>query len=345
MLEPDPKTGPIAREIAERALAGESMHSLVRELNHRHIPSPRGSQWHAAALVRVLTGPAYAGLLPHCPIVNGRHSPFSQPWRDPETGQTVSIGEGIVTPAERLEIRVTVAARTQQTKDDTTRGQRGQVRRLLAGILRCDGCGGPATTNGESYVCSRFRAGMRCPSPASGYQPTVDRTVTAAWVARLAAEEPGSPLLEAVAERWVARHDPGVLQQRASIQAALDDANAALTDLEDARYLRGVFIGPDAIKRWERLHASLGNRVTGLRRNLGEFPMPEADISPLLDPVQVREAWELATVDEQRDLLRLALDAVYLIRAGKWVARFDPNTRLRFVWATPGEPRGAEQPA
>lgn len=77
----------------------------------------------------------------------------------------------------------------------------------------------------------------------------------------------------------MARHDPDIIRERATITAALEDANAALVDLEDARYLRGEFVGPEAIQRWNRLHERLTARVAGLRRNLADFPLPEP-ISP-----------------------------------------------------------------
>lgn len=124
------------------------------------------------------------------------------------------------------------------------------------------------------------------------------------------------------------------MRERATIQAALDDATARLADLEDARYLRGEFDGGDAVKRWERLHERLSARVDGLRANLAAHPLPEADIGALLDPELTAEAWKSANVNDRRDLLSLALDSVTITPAeGRRGVRFDPAARLRPVWA------------
>ncbi|UQU64871.1 recombinase family protein [Couchioplanes caeruleus] len=342
-LDHDPTTAPTAREIADRALANEPLVRIARDLNARKIPSPRGGAWGVGTLSQLLKAPAFAGLLPETIKRDGKYTGQVVPWRSPETGETVEIGRGIITPAEQLRIVSLLGERAALDRTGHNRGVRAETSHLLTGFLRCGGCEGRMSAAGRSYVCHARRLGRPCPAHTTAFIAAVDRSVVDGWVSRLAAAEPGDRLLEAVAERWVAQHDPDIIRERATIQAALDDASAALVDLEDARYLRGEFQGADAVKRWERLRERLSGRVEGLRRNLADFPLPEADISPLLDPVQTREAWEAAKVDERRALLALALDYVTVLpAAGRRGVRFDPAARLRFAWADESTPATAD---
>jgi site-specific DNA recombinase len=341
-LDHDPATAPLAREVADRALTGEPLVKIVRDLNTRGLPAPRGGQWNVGTLSQLLKTPSFAGLLPETVKRDGKFTAKVVPWRSPETGDTVEIGRGIITPAEQLRIVRMLEERSATDRTGTRRGVRAETSHLLTGFLRCGGCQSRMSVSGRSYVCQARRLGRTCPTYTTAFASAVDRAVVAAWVSKLAATEPGDPLLEAVAERWIAQHDPEAMQRRAAIQAALDDATASLADLEDARYLRNEFAGPDAMKRWERLHERLTGRVTGLRHDLATYPMPEADISPLLDPVQTYEAWEKASTAERRDLLSLALNSVTILTAdGRRGYRFDPDARLRFTWADEPETANA----
>jgi site-specific DNA recombinase len=338
VLEPDPKTGPIAREIADRVLAGESVIGVVTDLNKRGVASARGGTWTVGSATQLLRGPAFAGLLPETEK-DGRGSYTARvyPWRDPETGETVSIGEGIVTPAEQRKIAETIDARATADSWGRRRGVRSESRHLLTGLLRCDSCGARMSGQARSYVCQSARLGRGCPRTTRGYVPAVDHGVTEAWVRRLTAAEPGDPLLEAVAERWVRQHDPEAVANRRTISAEVETTEASIADLEDSRYLRGEFSGEAGLARYARLHERLEARLAGLRRDLERHTLPDADISPLLDPVLVRQAWQEASVKERRGLLRLALDCVRVKPSpGGRGYRFDPETRLRFVWAVPG---------
>lgn len=333
-LEHDPRTAPIAREIAERALSGEPLVRIARDLNAREIPSPRGKTWGVGTISQLLRAPAFAGLLPETLKRDGKYTGKVVPWRDPETGETVEIGEGIVTPAEQVKIMQQIEQRVDVDRTGQTRGVRAQTSHLMTSLLRCGSCNGRMSAAGRSYVCQARRLGKPCPAHVTAFIDAVDRAVAAAFIGRLAALEPGDPLLDRIAERWVAKNDPDAVRERATIQTALDDATAQLADLEDARYLRNEFVGPDAIRRWQRLHERLTARVEGLRRNLADYPLPEANIGALLEPELTREAWALATVEDRRDLLALALDAVIVTPAnGRRGVRFDPDARLRFVWA------------
>jgi hypothetical protein len=341
-LERDPITGLVAREMAEAFLTEQaSIKTIAETLNRREVPTQRGNKWSSSVVSRMLQAPAFAGLLPESlKGTNGKYTGVARAWRDPETGETVSVGEGIITPAERLLIKRQLETRTIVTLNGKRVGNRARPRHLLTGIIHCGTCGHRCAVNGNrggSYACQGSRKGLGCQRPAYGFAAAVEEGVVNLWVSRLISLEPGDPLLAAIAARWVAQHSPETISERATIQAALTEAETALSDLEDARYLRSEFVGSEAVKRWERLHAHLDNRVKGLRHNLAAFPLPEPDISPLLDAVLVREAWAVADIVQRRALLGLAIERVNLLPAPKVGAPFKPRERIRIVWADGAE--------
>ncbi|GHG58868.1 hypothetical protein GCM10018779_24770 [Streptomyces griseocarneus] len=135
------------------------------------------------------------------------------------------------------------------------------------------------------------------------------------------------------------REDPEVFAKRDAIEAEIEDEEARLADLEEARYVRGEFDGADAIDRYNRLAGRLRIRVEGLRADLLRMPTPFADISPLLDAGLLREAREADDAAGRRERLGLAIDRVE-VRRGKVGVRFDGDERCRIVWATRDGARG-----
>jgi DNA invertase Pin-like site-specific DNA recombinase len=337
-LDHYPQTAPIAREIADRALAAEPLIRIARDLNERGVPSPRGGKWGVGTLSQLLKSPALAGLLPETVKQNGKYTQVV-PWRSPDSGETVEVGRGIITPAEQVQIVRLLGDRAAGDKTGGTRNGRAGISFLMTGRLRCGACRGRMSAAGRSYVCQAVRTGHPCPAHTTAYIAAVDRAVAAAWIGRLAAAVPGEPFVEAVVERWVALHDPKVIRERTTIRGAIDDAEVALVDLEEARYLRNEFQNPEAIKRWDHMREHLSTRIESLRRNLIDHPLPEVDIIRLLDPIQAREAWEVANPCERRALLSLAIKSVTVLSAnGRRGYRFDPASRLRFAWVDEPEP-------
>lgn len=63
ILEPDPVTAPVVRDLASRMITGSSANSLCAEMNERGIGSPGGGRWHAQNLIRILRSPVLRGLV------------------------------------------------------------------------------------------------------------------------------------------------------------------------------------------------------------------------------------------------------------------------------------------
>ncbi|MGW4502411.1 recombinase family protein [Micromonospora sp. NPDC004336] len=331
-LAHDPETYPVARRIADELLAGETIWAVTKHLNDDSIPSPRGKSWGVGSLAALVRSPGWAGLQSirkRTPV--GRWAYVAEPYRDGR-GQTVSVGEGVVTPGERARILAAIDGRSATMAQRGTFIERGDRRSaaLLRDVLRCDECGGRTQISGashKSYRCGANGNGHPCDGFTAPVRQT-EEAVSLALLSRLAALEPGDPLLEAVADAWVARVAPEELAARDAAQDALDAARA---DLARVRRLvvAGAFTDEDAAEVMPELRA----KVQAAEEALAVIPIPEADISPLLGLTQSVPAWFDLPEAERRDLLGLAVAEVRVSRASGRGIRFRPDERLLIVWA------------
>ncbi|GAB2927318.1 recombinase zinc beta ribbon domain-containing protein [Streptomyces heilongjiangensis] len=204
--------------IADEALAGKPLVRIARMLNEHVIPSPRGGLRQVGSLSQLPRAPAFAGLLPETETVwdtrlgRRKYTSVVRPYRDPETGRPVAVGEGIVSIVsieEQQRIVAEIESRTQVRGDGVKRPVRSPAH-LLTGLLRCavEGCGARMSRNGASYVCQGVRLGHTCPG-ARAMAVRVEEAVVNAFLAR----NPG------VATLWQ-RSD--VLRRRALLTAAAD---------------------------------------------------------------------------------------------------------------------------
>jgi site-specific DNA recombinase len=104
------------------------------------IPAPRGGQWNAASVMQLLRSPAFAGLMPETETVETgdgerRYTGRVFPYRDPETLDTVAIGEGIITVGEREQIIRTLESRTFAHAGKRRPNPVGPA--LLTGLVHC----------------------------------------------------------------------------------------------------------------------------------------------------------------------------------------------------------------
>ncbi|MFE1406187.1 recombinase family protein [Streptomyces sp. NPDC058770] len=338
----DPETAVYARLIADEALSGKALVHVARFLNEHGIESSRGGKWNSSSVMQLLRGPAFAGLMPQTTYeeaADGTRKYGSKviPYRDPETLDTVSIGEGIITVGERELIIRQLESRTFPLAGKRHGHKQGAA--LLTGIARCGLCGARMSQAGTSYACSSNRMGRGCVGVTARVE-SLDAYVSDAFLCRLPALEPDDDLLAAIAERWVKQEDPEVFAKRDAIEAEIREEEARLADLEEARYVRGEFSGADAIDRYNRLAGRLRGRIEGLRIGLAEMPAPTIDITPLLDGELLREAWKASDTAGRRERLRLAMDSV-TVSKGRRGARFVGHERCDIAWANHSEDLGA----
>ncbi|MER5469409.1 recombinase family protein [Streptomyces sp. NPDC002685] len=332
----DPECAVYARLIADEALTGTSLVKIARLLNEYEIPSPRGGQWNAASIMQLLRSPAFAGLMPETETVETddgekKYTGRVFPYRDPATLDTVEIGEGIITVAERDGIIRQFEARTFAYAGK--RRPKTQGTALLTGLVFCGvlGCGSRMRRVGVSYQCASHRSGNTCVG-ASALSDAVDAYVAERFLTKLPALEPGDPLLVTITDRWAHRADPETFAKRDAIDSEIRDEEARLADREDARYVRGEFNGAAAIGRYNQLTERLRGRIDGLRGDLGKLSVPSMDVSPMLDSLLLRQAWKDGTDDDRRDRLSLAIDRVEISKC-KRGRRIIPEQRIQIQWA------------
>lgn len=335
-LRPHPAEAPLVRELVDRILGGETMLAICTDWNSegRKVPTRRrGSLWRSSTMSAALRSPALSGLMPEKRLdeSSGRWSTSTSPWRDPDSGETVSLmAEGfapIVSEAERVRLLDVMDGRLRRYG----RGLQAvkQPASLLGGLIYCATCKRPANSFGGSYRCRRWDYdGNKCARPLSVSLATIEPVIRQAWANGLATLEPGDPILDAVADHWLQKFDPAPIAERRELVAQLDDANARLAAADDDHYVRGTL---DAA-RHARVSRGLEERIASLASRLRELPEPHAEISALLDPELSLPAIMAATVPEARALLRLAIERIDVTAAPGQGARFIPRDRVRIRW-------------
>lgn len=331
----EPQTGAVVREIARRLLGGESLTAVARWLNATSVPSPRGGRWGIGTIASLVRGPTVAGLMPETiKRDDGRYSSLVRPWRDPGTGQAISImgpgQEPLVSPADQVRILAAFDARVTSSKYGRGKGRgTADSQYLLTGLLRCAECGERMSRSGNSYRCQAVRVGHECPAPGGAYRPALDNAVHEAWFDRLTTADEGDPLLTVVADRLTFRQDPEGVARHRSVRSALEDERSALSVLDQDYYVRRI-IDRD---RYLSLSQAVTRRVDGLRQSLQRIRLPQIDLAVFLEPAQLQERWSAAAVVERRGLLELAIREVR-VSQGTQGRRFEPSSRLVIGWAS-----------
>lgn len=323
-LVQEPEVASLVRLVAQRLTEGATLQEMAEWLNvEGHLRTPESGPWWPVRLGEVMRSPVLAGWSP----TNRRRSVHRH-----EDGTPVEVtAEPILTPGEYSALQAALESRRP------ARGGRGRSpAHLLAGVLYCGECGYRMSATGgrwAAYVCKRTtdRPGDRsCPGVAIRI-PLANDYVAQRALARLAALEPEDPTLEAVAARWLRWKAPHETAERLALEAALADAQARLAELEEARYVRGEFSGPDGLGRFRRLSAIIEGQVRTARYALDSSPASQADLGPLLDLELSREAWAVASPEDRRAILGLVVDSVTVRKADRLGAR---NDRIEIVWAS-----------
>lgn len=301
-LEIDPETYPTAREIADRALRGDSPYAIVKALNSA------GGSWAVSSVTKLLRTPGWAGFATHHKRdKSGKYSTDPDFYLD-DSGQPIPVGEGVITLAEYRSIQQRIAARRSPGQPRAA----ARTSSLLSGIALCAQCGGPMVANGntsKNYGCSRkMKRVTGCDGCYIAREP-LDQLVADAFIHGLAALEPGDPLHLAVAEAWTRRTRPEDTARADQARKTLDATQTALervdTDYSDGWLDRG---------RYEKQVKRLTDRRDKATRELQASEPTAADISPLLDPDVMREAWGASGIQARRDYLLIAIESVHIHR-------------------------------
>ncbi|MGS2614023.1 recombinase family protein [Micromonospora sp. LZ34] len=163
-LAHDAEAYPVARRIADELLTGSTFWAVTKRLNAEGVPSPRDRTWGVGSVSAMVRSPGFAGLQSireKTPSGRWRHT--AEVYRD-EHGQTVSVGEGVITPDERARI-----LRSLEERSTTVVRESGFVRRtgaMLGEVLRCTDCGAGTVQSGavgkKVYRCGAYGNGKGC---------------------------------------------------------------------------------------------------------------------------------------------------------------------------------------
>ena len=241
----DPDQAPVILHIFTRYAEGLSPRAIAEELNARHIPSPRGTDWVHTALYPDAKG---VGILGN-PIYNGRPVWNRTAWiKDPITGRRKRTqrprSEWVIIETPELKIVdddlwSACQARAQAQKRDTARkadgkraGGRGP-KYLLSGLLRCGCCGDPfIVVDRTHYGCSRRknRGAATCANAYKVKRATVERELLAGLRAELLTESAYRTFeAEARAALKEIRPDPAAAKRRiGDAQRELDNLMTAI---------------------------------------------------------------------------------------------------------------------
>lgn len=308
-LEPDPERAPVVRRIVTEALEGRSLRSIAQGLTADGVPAPRGNRWAASTVSKILRSPVLAGSL-------GRD----------DDGEIIEC-PALMSPGEAAKVAALIEARSVVDREGRPRGARRPARALLTGLIRCGHCGASMTADLKRgrYACSGRAAGRLCPGNVVNAGPVEDM-VTQRVLSQINLLDPDDPLFVEVARRWTAATDPATAQERRAREIALEDAQARLAALEDARWLRGEFDGRE--DRYEVIRAKLEAQVRTAEAALAARPV-DVDVNPLIHALERRrDSWRTVPLEDRRAVLALLLDAVLVRKA----AGFGPRFNRRRVW-------------
>jgi site-specific DNA recombinase len=294
-LEPDPHWGPVVREVFERRARGAAWVELARFMNDRGVPVQYASgdkrnegRWTGHTVSRLVAGRVYVGEVRHGEFVNAA---AHEPLVPTATWHAAQGARSVLPPA---------------TNRDPA---------LLAGLVRCSGCGygmyrslgrGPAGTKIKSYRCRGGGSAGVCPARAFA---------------------PADPL-EGLVEREFMSHAETLAVKAAAETADLDTALAELSEAEQAlRVFRDdpriiATLGADGFAEGLRERA---RRVEAAQADVARERMPAAGVP---DVLTLRRMWPDLDIVGRCRLLSATIDCVVVAGRGEITA-----DRVRVCWS------------
>jgi DNA invertase Pin-like site-specific DNA recombinase len=288
----------VIRECAARALAGESLASICRDLGDRGITTTGGKNWLPTTLRRLLGSARISGRREHIPRSSGQ---TVRPLR----GEIVAdaVWPAIISPIDSDRLRALLSD-PDRRKYVAANGRSY----LLSGILRCKLCKGGMVGRPKSgtprYVCPNTPGGKTCGRMATVAERTdehirdliLDVLDSPAMMQRLQAGQPDASgldeevracdaRLEELAESWAAGEITRKewMAARALLEHRGAKARAQLVRRDSRAPLR-AFIGTrdEMLTRWRRMNVSQQrNIVSAVLRSVIVAP---ADPSKRWDP-------------------------------------------------------------
>jgi DNA invertase Pin-like site-specific DNA recombinase len=291
-----PDEAAVIREMAQRLLAGESLRTLVKDLDARQVPTVRGARWCMQTLRSILKRPALAGLRSLRGEVVAR-----------------AVWEPILSEEESARVRALL-------EDPRRRLTRPARTYLLKGFLNCALCGVKLISRPNhgrrGYLCASGPALTGCGRVYITAEP-LEAFITETVLFRL-----DTPALTALLSAPDAEGAEGT-----DLLTSLRADEAQLEDLALAYGRKQVSLPEWLIARKE-IEARLTVQRTHLRRTDRRRALREV----VGQGGALRRRWLELNLDQQRAIIATVLDRVLVSRSrvpGR--IQFDPG-RLDPVW-------------
>jgi len=292
--EPEAK---VIREVARRALSGESVRSLCTDLNKRGVTTSTGRQWSAQTMRRMLLSGRISGQREH-------------------KGEIVADAEwpAIITPEDGARLRA-------KLRDSSRRASRNPRRYLLAGgLVRCGLCdmtmvSRPRHDGVRRYVCARDPGLAGCGKTATVAEP-LETLVVEAVLYRL-----DTPELDQALTKATAAND------------ALTELRSQLVRDEEQLEILAAEWGNATITRseWFAARTPIQARIDLARKRLARLS-PTAIVEQYAGQGNaLREAWSDLPLTRQNAIIKSVLDHVAVASAVRGRNTFDPN-RFTPIW-------------
>jgi DNA invertase Pin-like site-specific DNA recombinase len=269
-LSIDPAEAPIVREMAQRIIAGESLHMIALDLESRNIRTVSGAAWRPSTVKRAVLKPCAAGL-------RGK-------------GEIAGSWEPII------DMETYLLAQAALKPDRAYPAGHNARKHLLSGFLVCGLCGVPLTCNGRIYQCSKrsSRGITRGCGGIGRKKELIDELITDLVVAHL--EQLDLETEQTVIEDWTpaitaAQQEEALIQQ--AYEAGEITAAQWLQGLKVARSKRSdAELGQQAALAKARGLATMHAAGAGVRERFAALNLSQqrAIISELFDAIIVHRA-------------------------------------------------------
>lgn len=326
---------PVVADAADALLAGMPMLTVVEKyFIEGDVPTPRGGQWRASSVRRLMRSPTLAGIRVHIPKATRDElratgiTDFTLAVAKEHGSVYPGNWPAVIEPTKFLALQALLDSPGAVTLSDGRTATRGVRRGTKAKYLLSNGvayCG--KTPKGKRKVCDHALTGTKrkgnkalyiCHSANGGCnglgitQPETDAEVERQLLEKLASKE---------YRRRLAKADPYAAKRR-KLTARLGEIKAERV-LDQADY---------NAKRLSR--QTLLNKAQGLDQEQAQV---EATLIALpvflgaVDPDAIIKGWRWNTPVERRAILQELLVKVVIHPATRWGGVFDPE-RVELVW-------------
>lgn len=288
----------IIRETAQRVLDGDTLRSIVIDLNRRSVPAPRANLWTRRTLKVILTNPRVAGLRQHQGVIVGKANWPAILDRDPWE----RIRNVLLSP-DRGAARITGHSY------------------LLSGFIFCG-------------KCDRRLVGMPYPNGTRAYGCFIGTTYRGCGGVRRAAEPVEALVREAIFSLFddnpdlvrtfeVTSHE-GTDELRTLYERLMDDTGA-LDELTNDYYVYHEITKSQFVKSREALE----DRMEVTKREISRLDSDRSMTTILMSVIaseNVRDAWENVMLDQRRQLIDALVNRIVVLP--QTTSKFDPHSVL-----------------